>query len=86
MISPQTANAPKAKNSPEMWQFALKQIGFVPDEALHVDNDYETGILRAREVGLRAVLINRTNMDSTLDCRVIHSLCEVVKIIDEAQY
>ena len=41
VICPQTAGAPKGKESPEMWQYALNRIGVKPNQTLHVDDKYE---------------------------------------------
>lgn len=82
VISPQTARAPKSKKSPEMWQFALRQIGARAEEVLHVDDDYETGIVGATEAGIRAVLIDRSGKStSTFDCIVIGNLAEVLELV-----
>jgi len=59
VVSPQIAGAPKGKKGPEMWRFALNRVGAQPGEVLHVDNDYEDGVVPAGREGIRPVLVDR---------------------------
>ncbi len=82
VVSPQIAGAPKAKNGPEMWKFALNKVECKPSEVVHVDDDYETGILGAIRVGIQPVLIDRIGVHSSnSDCIVIHNLTEILELL-----
>ncbi len=85
VICPQNAGAPKGKNSPQMWQYALNTVGAEPKEILHVDNDYETGIVGAKKAGMRPVLIDRKGIYSYItDCPVIRDLTEIFELLSSA--
>lgn len=82
VIGPQMAGAPHSKRSPEMWRFALKEVNCESDEVLHVDDDYETGILGAKQAGIQPVLIDRKDVHSSSDdCIVIHELSEIPRLL-----
>jgi FMN phosphatase YigB (HAD superfamily) len=82
VICPQTASAPRGKESPEMWQYALNKIGVKPNETIHVDDKYEQ-ILGAKQAGIRPVLIDRKGIYSSItDCIVIHDLTDILKMLD----
>jgi len=81
MVSPEIAKAPKGKLSPEMWQFALRKLGFAPAEILHVDDNHEW-ISGAKQAGIQPVLIDRKGIQSsTFDCVVIHDLTEIFELL-----
>lgn len=83
VVSPQKAGAPKAKKSPEMWKFALNRVGCKPSEVLHVDNEYENGIIEAKRAGIQPVLIDRKRLHSSFtDCIVIHDLTEILELLE----
>jgi HAD superfamily hydrolase (TIGR01509 family) len=81
VICPQTAGAPKGKESPEMWQYALNRIGVKPNQTLHVDDKYEQ-ILGAKQAGIRPVLIDRKGIySSVIGFFVIHDLTEIFELL-----
>jgi len=82
VICPQIARAPKGKRSPEMWQFALKEVGAKPNEVIHIDDDYETGIIGAKNAGIRPLLLDRKGTyTSSVDCTVIHNLTDILELL-----
>lgn len=82
IISPQMAGAPKGKNGPEMWRFALQKAAAKPNQVLHVDDDYETSLLQAKKAGIRTILIDRKRKHpSATDCPIIHDLGEVLEYL-----
>lgn len=84
VISPQIAGAPRGKMSLEMRQLALNEVGCKPDEVLHIDNDYETGIVGAKKAGIRPVLIDRKGRYPTIaDCSVIYDLTEILELLED---
>ncbi|HEY7020779.1 MAG TPA: HAD family hydrolase [Ktedonobacterales bacterium] len=48
-----------SKPQPEIFQFALKQAGITPDEAVMVGNDYFNDVEPAKWLGMRTVWIER---------------------------
>jgi putative hydrolase of the HAD superfamily len=48
-----------SKPHPEIFQFALKQAGIAPDEAVMIGNDYFNDIEPAKWLGMRAIWIER---------------------------
>ena len=84
VIGPQTAGAPNGKKSPEMWRFAIDEVGANPSEVLHVDNDYEDGVVPARKAGIRPVLVDRKGVYTHItDCTVIRDLTEILELLEE---
>jgi FMN phosphatase YigB (HAD superfamily) len=82
VISPETAGAPEAKRSLEMWRFALNKVGARPNEVLHVDNDYEVGVVCPRRVGIRSVLLDREGVYAHIkDCAVVHDLTGILDLL-----
>jgi len=82
VIGPRIAGAPKGKLSLEMWRYALNRVGATPNEVFHIDNDYETGIMGAREAGIRPILLDRKDTyTSIIDCTIIHDLTEILELL-----
>lgn len=82
VICPDNAGARKSENSPQIWQCALNKVGVKPNEALHVDDNYEL-ISGARQAGIQTVLIDRKGICSHVtDCLVIHDLTDIFKMLD----
>jgi len=82
VIGPQIAGAPKGKLSLEMWRYALNRVGAGPNEVLHIDNDYETGIMGAKKAGIRPILLDRKGKHtSIIDCTIIHNLDEIPELL-----
>jgi len=82
VIGPKIAGAPKGKESPEMWEFALNKVEARPDEVMHIDNDYEKGIVPSKKAGIRAVLLDRLGTYTHIsDCDVIHGLTEIFDLL-----
>ena len=84
VVSPQIAGAPKGKKGPEMWRFAIDEVGANPSEVLHVDNDYEDGVVPARKEGIRPVLVDRKGEYARImDCVVIQDLTGILDLLKE---
>jgi putative hydrolase of the HAD superfamily len=48
-----------SKPQPEIFQFALKQAGIMPDQAVMVGNDYFNDVEPAKWLGMRTIWIER---------------------------
>jgi len=59
IITPQIANAKLGKNGPEMWELAVNKTECNREEILHMDDDYQSGIIGAKKAGIKAILIDR---------------------------
>jgi len=82
VIGPRIAGAPKGKLSLEMWRYALNRVGAAPNEVFHIDNDYETGIMGAREAGIRPILLDRKDTYTSItDCTIIRDLTEILELL-----
>ncbi len=83
VVSPQAAGAPRGKLDPQMWQYALLQVGASAAEVLHVDDDYDVGVRGAHDAGIRAVLIDRTGLRPTLpEAEVVRSLDDLLPLLE----
>ncbi|MCZ6681346.1 MAG: HAD-IA family hydrolase [Gammaproteobacteria bacterium] len=48
-----------AKPEAAIFEYALNAVGAAPDEAVHVGDSYESDIVGAQSVGIRAILLDR---------------------------
>lgn len=68
------------KPDPRIFQAALGRLGVEPGEALFVGDLYDVDVAGARAAGMRPVLIDREGGQAR-DCAVIHTLEEVVPLV-----
>jgi REG-2-like HAD superfamily hydrolase len=70
------------KPDPEIFLAALEKAVVKADEALYVGDNYEQDIIGARDVGMRAILIDRNDWFTKItDCPRIKNLTEVLNYI-----
>lgn len=69
------------KPHPEIFEIALKKAGVASGEALFIGDQYNIDIIGAHKVGMKAVLINRTNQAADYDCPVIDNLLKLSDFI-----
>lgn len=69
------------KPHPQLYRLALQRADVQPDEALHVGDSYYADVRGARAVGITPVLIDRRGHTASLDCMVIHSLHEIMDLL-----
>jgi len=66
------------KPSREIFEAALNKAGVKANEAVYVGDQYEIDVKGAREAGMRAILIDRTDAHPEIvDCPRIRSLTEI---------
>ena len=70
-----------SKPNPEIFRIALKEVGALPAEAVHVGDLYDADIVGARNAGIRGLLIDRESTSRDLDCPCLRSLQEVYAFI-----
>lgn len=72
----------KAKPHPDVFKYALKKLNIKPDEALFIGDAVETDYKGAEKVGIKAVLIQRTETKiQKANFRTINSLNEIFNFI-----
>jgi HAD superfamily hydrolase (TIGR01549 family) len=70
------------KPRPEIFMAALKKAKVKPQEALYVGDQYDLDIVGARGVGIKAVLIDRSDyFPEITDCPRIRSLTQILDFI-----
>lgn len=74
----------QAKPSPSLYELALQRANSIGDYTLHVGDSYIHDVLGARSVGITPILLDRSLkiQESDVDCILIHSLTEVVDLLD----
>lgn len=66
------------KPEPPIFLVALERAGVNAREAIYIGDQYQTDVLGARGVGIKAILIDRFDLESEIsDCPRIHSLVEL---------
>ena len=65
----------------EIFLKGLAAMGCSPHEAVHVGDDYWADIVGTREIGMRAVLIDRDGEDPHADCPTITRLRDLEKLL-----
>ncbi len=70
------------KPRPEIFLAALKKAAVKPEEALYVGDQYQIDVVGARDIGIKALLIDRNNyFEDITDCTRIRSLTEITKYV-----
>jgi putative hydrolase of the HAD superfamily len=70
-----------AKPHREIFLKGLSAMGCSPRDAVHVGDDYWADIVGARDIGMRAILIDRDGEDPHADCPTIARLREVESLV-----
>lgn len=70
-----------AKPHREIFLKGLAAMGCSPREAIHVGDDYWADIVGTREIGMRAVLIDRDGEDPHADCPIITRLRDLEELV-----
>jgi putative hydrolase of the HAD superfamily len=73
-----------AKPSPQLYETALQRTNAIPDYTLHIGDSYINDIIGARAVGITPILLDRAQRYTahTIDCLVIHSLTDVLDLLE----
>jgi REG-2-like HAD superfamily hydrolase len=74
----------QAKPSPSLYELALQRANSIGDYTLHIGDSYIHDVLGARSVGITPILLDRSRkiQESDVDCILIHSLTEVVDLLE----
>ena len=72
------------KPDPRMFDAALRKVGVLPREAVHVGDQYHSDVRGAEAVGMNAVLLDRGGWHTGItDCPRVVSLTELVDLLNE---
>jgi putative hydrolase of the HAD superfamily len=71
-----------AKPQPQIFNFALRQFGLTPDQALHIGDSETNDLLGARNAGMRALLVDRDLDGITAINDRIPSLRQILEHLD----
>jgi putative hydrolase of the HAD superfamily len=74
------------KPDPRIFEIALARVGAERDTTIHVGDLYHVDVLGARAAGLRAVLLDETNLHAHADCVRVGSLAELVDQIERGMF
>lgn len=67
-----------AKPRPEIFQYALRQAGRQPSDAMYIGDQYQVDVLGARGAGMKGILLDRGDYyKDVTDCPRIRSLSEL---------
>ena len=66
------------KPDPRLFQIALARASAQPESTIHVGDLYQVDVVGARAAGLRAVLLDETDLHPDADCERVASLGELV--------
>ena len=70
------------KPQPEIFRYALKQVGIAPGEAVYVGDQYQVDIIGAQKAGMAGILLDRDGYyKEKMDCPKIKSLGELAALI-----
>jgi putative hydrolase of the HAD superfamily len=70
------------KPQPEIFQYALKQAGVEPAEAVYVGDQYQVDIGGAKNAGMQGILLDRDDYyQEKIDCPKIQSLAKLVNYL-----
>ena len=70
------------KPQPEIFQAALHKSRLNPEEAVYVGDQYELDVIGSRNLGMKAILLDRNNwFPQITDCPRIRSLTEITQHI-----
>ena len=67
------------KPDPRLFEIALERARARPESTIHVGDLYQVDVVGARAAGLRAVLLDETELHPDADCDRVASLAELVE-------
>jgi FMN phosphatase YigB (HAD superfamily) len=82
-----SATARYAKPSSMLYEMALQRANAIADYTLHIGDTYVQDVLGARTVGITPVLLDRSQKveAQSVDCLLIHSLDELLDLLEVAK-
>jgi putative hydrolase of the HAD superfamily len=80
-----SVDAGAMKPDPRIFGRALGRLGIAPEDTWHVGDNYWADVLGSRAVGMIPVLVDRQRTVPHPDCLVVHSLDELVGMVQRAE-
>ncbi len=82
-----SAIARHAKPSPMLYDIALERANAIADYSIHIGDSYIHDVLGARATGITPILLDRANtiMEKNVDCLLVHSLYELLDLLEIAR-
>ncbi len=76
-----------AKPSPRLYELALERSNSIADYSLHIGDSYINDVLGARAVGITPILLDRAHRLDVqyIDCILVHSLTDILNLLEVAQ-
>ncbi len=71
------------KPHPDIFRYALDRAGLEASGVLYVGDSYISDVLGARTLGITPVLIDREGKAPPVDCVVVESLLDVLKLVED---
>ena len=72
------------KPDPRMFEAALEKVNVLPQEAVHVGDQYHSDVRGAEAVGMKAVLLDRGGWHpDIIDCPRVATLAELLDLLEE---
>jgi len=68
--------------SPDIFKYALEKLNVKPEETVFVGDDVERDYKGATNVGMYALLVNRTGKQKQSGLKIIKNLKEILSQID----
>jgi HAD superfamily hydrolase (TIGR01549 family) len=78
-----SASVGTAKPHPQIFSYALERSRLDAHAVIYVGDSYVSDVLGARALGITAVLIDREGKAPAVDCAVISSLRDILKLAED---
>lgn len=72
------------KPEPEVFHYALQEMGKQPEESLYIGDNYYADIIGAQRAGLPAILLDPEGVFPDSDCMVIKNFSELVGYLESS--
>ena len=82
IVASHDARVRSEKPDPHIFNYALAAVGVSAEEAVHVGDTYEAGIVGAQGVGIRPILLDRDGTQASRWKETIQSLYELLKLFN----
>jgi REG-2-like HAD superfamily hydrolase len=71
------------KPHPDIFRYALDRAGLPASDVIYVGDSYISDVLGARALGISAVLLDREGRAPPVDCAVVTSLLDLLKLVED---
>lgn len=71
-----------AKPDTEIFEYAMRLSNITADDMIYVGDNYDTDIVPCKRLGIKCILVNRSNTAVPKNVIHINSLCEIVGLLN----